>query len=125
MAIKRLTDRTFIEEIYDYENLREWYYPGDKPAIVDFYAEWSEPCLTLSRILTELSEEYLGKVSFYEVNADEEREVSMAFGIRTIPTVLFIPVEGDPMMQPGALVKGVVKDVIDHRLLVDKNSAVR
>ena len=117
MATTQLTTKEFKEKIFNYETEKDWKYEG-LPAIIDFYADWCGPCKMVAPILEELSNEYAGKLVIYKVNTDIEQELSAVFGIQSIPTMLFIGADGEPMMQPGALPKHVLKKVIDEKLLV-------
>jgi len=102
----------------DYEkNPQQWVFAGDKPAIVDFYADWCRPCRMISPIMEELAVEYQGKVNFYKVDTEAERELAAVFGIQSLPTVLFIPASGNPSAQKGALPKESYKQIIDEFLL--------
>lgn len=115
---EHLTAQTFKLKVMDYEkNQQQWIFEGDKPAIVDFYADWCKPCRMISPILEELSREYEGKIDVYKVNTEEERELAAVFGIQSLPTVLFIPVQGKPSLQKGALPKESYKQIIDDFLL--------
>ena len=113
----KLTKETFLKDIFDYEKNSDWKYEGDVPAVIDFYADWCGPCKMVAPIIEELSEEYGGKVNFYKVDTDAEQELAGAFGIQSIPSLLFIPVDGQPRMAAGALPKSAFKDVIDKELL--------
>ena len=104
-------------DIFDYTTEKEWNYKGDKPAIIDFYADWCGPCKMVAPILEELSNDYDGKIDIYKVDTEVEQELSSVFAIRSIPSILFIPKEGQPMMQPGALPKNVLEQVIEEQLL--------
>ena len=117
MATIKLTADKFKSDIFDYTAEKEWNYKGDKPAIIDFYADWCGPCKMVAPIMEELSEEFAGKVDIYKVDTEVERELSTVFGIRSIPSILFIPMEGQPMMQPGALPKPAFQEVIQKELL--------
>ena len=119
MATQHLTKKDFIEKIFDYENETEWKYNGELPAIIDFYADWCVPCRSVAPALEALSNEYDGKINIYKIDTEAEKELSEAFGIQSIPTFLFIPMRGAPMMQKGALPKKSFKDVIEERLLWD------
>jgi thioredoxin 1 len=119
MTIK-LTTEEFKNKIFDYETEKEWKYKGSLPAIIDFYADWCGPCKMVAPILEELSKEYEGKLLIYKVNTETEEELSGVFGIRSIPTFLFIPTEGQPMMQPGAFPKNTFKQIIDEHLVSAK-----
>lgn len=117
-----LTKAKFIEKVFDYENNTEWKYEGDKPCIIDFYADWCGPCKMIAPVLDNLAKEYAGQIIIYKINTDKERELAGAFGIRSIPTLLFCPKEGQPQMVSGAIKKQDFKKVIDEVLLVDKNN---
>lgn len=114
---QQMTKQDFLEKIFDYENNREWSFKGDLPAVIDFYADWCAPCRMVAPIMEELSEEYNGQVNFYKVDTSSEAELSGAFGIRSIPSILFIPRGGKPLMAAGALPKSQMKDIIDSELL--------
>ncbi|HEX8041505.1 MAG TPA: thioredoxin [Chryseosolibacter sp.] len=122
MTIK-LTSEDFRKKIFDYTAHEEWKYEGTLPAIVDFYADWCGPCKMVAPILEELSRQYEGKLLIYKVDTEAEPEVSSVFGIRSIPTFLFIPMEGAPMMQPGALPKHVFEKAIEEHLVVGEKQA--
>jgi thioredoxin len=117
MATIKLTTQGFKENIFDYDNETEWKYRGTLPAIIDFYADWCGPCKMVAPALEELSNEYDGKLLIYKIDTEVERDLSGAFGIQSIPTFLFIPADGDPSLQPGALPKHVFKQIIDEHLL--------
>lgn len=117
MATINLTADGFKENIFDYSKEQEWKYKGSLPAIVDFYADWCGPCKAVAPVLEELSEEYKDQVLIYKIDTDKEAELSGLFGIQSIPTLLFIPVDGQPMMQKGAIPKNAFKQVIEERLL--------
>ncbi len=117
MATIKLTTEKFKELVFNYDTEQEWKYLGSLPAIIDFYADWCGPCKMVAPILEELSETYDGKLLIYKVDTEVELELAGAFGIQSIPTLLFIPANGQPMMQPGALPKNVLKDVIEQELL--------
>lgn len=116
---EHLTKETFLSKVFDYEQNKEWKYEGELPAVVDFWAPWCGPCKMVGPIIEELSEEYDGKVNFYKVNTDEQQELGAVFGIRSIPSLLFIPKEGQPKMAVGALPKEALKDAIEKELLVE------
>ncbi len=110
--VEHLTAQTFKDKVFDYENNKEWSFKGTTPAIIDFYADWCGPCKMLSPIIEELAKEYEGKVLFYKIDTEAEQELAAAFGIRSIPSLLFIPTEGQPQMAQGALPKDAFKDAI-------------
>ncbi len=117
MATVQLTTEDFKKKVFDYENNKEWKYAGELPAIIDFYADWCGPCKMVAPILEELAKEYDGKLVIYKVDTEAEQELSGAFGIQSIPSILFIPVDQQPMMQKGALPKHVLKQVIEEHLV--------
>ncbi|GAA6529573.1 MAG: thioredoxin [Prevotella sp.] len=113
-----LTKSEFLKRIVDYEkNPTEWKYLGDKPAIVDFYANWCGPCKMVSPIMEELAEEYAGRIYVYKINTQEEPELAAAFGIRSIPSVLFIPLHGNPQKSVGVMSKKGFKKAVQDLLL--------
>ena len=114
---EQLTKETFLEKVFDYENSKEWSYKGELPAVIDFYADWCGPCKMVAPIIEELSAEYAGKVNFYKIDTEAEQELAAAFGIQSIPSLLFIPQEGQPQMAAGALPKQTLQEVIDKELL--------
>lgn len=118
MPTIKLTTDDFKEKIFDYTKETDWKFAGNLPIIIDFYADWCGPCRSVAPILEELAEEYDGKLLIYKVDSDKEIELASVFGIQSIPTFLFIPVEGDPMLQPGAFPKKVFKEIIEERLLL-------
>ncbi len=115
-----LTKDTFLKEVFDYENNKEWKFEGTIPAVIDFYADWCGPCKMVAPIIEELSKEYEGKVNFYKIDTEAEQELAGAFGIQSIPSLLFIPVDGKPQMAAGALPKDTLVDVIEKELLGTK-----
>ena len=117
MATQQLTADGFKENVFNYETEESWSYKGSLPAIIDFYADWCGPCRAVAPVLEELSNQYEGKVIIYKIDTDKEAELSSIFGIQSIPTLLFIPLQGSPMMQKGALPKNVLQQIIEERLL--------
>ena len=114
MATINLTKGGFLRRISDIEsNPNEWKFLGNRPALIDFFAPWCGPCKSLSPVLEELSEEYAGKVDIYKVNVDDEEALAEHFGIRSIPTLYFIPMEGEPRRAMGALPKSQLKEMLD------------
>ncbi len=118
MKTIHLTKEDFLSKVANYESdPTEWKYLGDKPAIIDFYADWCGPCKTIAPILEELAKEYSNDIYIYKVNTEQEQELSGAFGIRSIPSLLFVPMEGQPQMAQGALPKASFKEAIEKVLL--------
>lgn len=114
MATEHLTKQKFLDDIFNYETEKEWNFKEDKPAIIDFYADWCGPCRMVAPIMEELSDEYAGKVDIYKIDTEAEQELAAVFGIRSIPSILFIPVDGQPQMAQGALPKHTFKQVIEE-----------
>ena len=112
-----LTNDTFKEKVFNYETNKEWKYEGDTPCIIDFYADWCGPCKKIAPVLEELAKEYDGKIIVYKVNTEKQKELSGAFGIRSIPSLLFVPVSGQPQMAQGALPKEQLEKIINEFLL--------
>lgn len=118
MATINLTAQDFREKVFDYTTEKEWKFKGDKPAIIDFYADWCGPCQMVAPIFEEISNER-DDVVIYKVDTETEQELSALFQIRSIPSLLFIPTAPNkkPMMQNGALPKHALEDIIDKELL--------
>ncbi|OQY01799.1 MAG: thioredoxin [Bacteroidetes bacterium 4572_117] len=113
-----LDEETFKEKVFDYEKNKEWKFEGDKPVIVDFYADWCGPCRMVAPTLKKLAKEYERKLIIYKVNTDENPNVKRAFGINGIPAFLFIPKTGTPQMATGALPKKTFVKIINEVLKV-------
>jgi thioredoxin 1 len=109
----------FRERVFNYETSKEWKYEGSLPAIIDFYADWCQPCKMVAPVLEDLASEYAGKIMVYKINTEEEQELASVFGIQSIPTLLFIPKEGQPQAAMGALPKETFEKVIKDVLLVN------
>jgi thioredoxin len=121
--IQHLTKQDFLEKVFNYEQNQEWKYEGDLPCVIDFYADWCQPCKIVSPILEELSKEYEGKVHFYKVDTEAEQELAAIFGIRSIPSILFVPMSDRPQMAVGALPKDTLKQAIKEVLGVEEVAA--
>jgi thioredoxin len=117
MMVENLTKETFIEKVFDYSKNKEWNFKGERPALIDFYADWCGPCKMVAPIMEDLSKEFDGKVDIYKIDTEKQMELSGMFGIRNIPSILFIPMEGQPMMHAGALPYEGFKDAIEKELL--------
>ena len=115
--MEHLTKETFKEKVFNFEAETDWKFIGQLPAIIDFYADWCGPCKMVAPILEELSVEYAGKVDIYKVDTEAEEELAGVFGIRSIPSILFIPQIGEPQMMVGALPKDSMKQAIEEVLL--------
>ena len=107
----------FIKDVFDYEKSQDWKYKGSKPAIIDLYADWCGPCRRLSPVLEKLAEKYKDKIVIYKVNTDKERELAAAFGITSLPTLVFIPLGDTPQVSQGALPQEVLEKGIEEVLL--------
>ncbi len=118
--MEHLTKETFLKKVFNFEQNKEWKFEGELPCLIDFYADWCQPCKMVAPILEELSEEYKGKINIYKIDTEAEQELSAAFGIRSIPSLLFCPADGPPQMAQGALPKDTMKQVIDDTLLSKK-----
>ena len=117
--VQNLTKDDFLKKVFNYEQNQDWKFEGDKPAIIDFYADWCQPCKIVSPILDELSEEFAGQIDFYKVDTEIEQELAAIFGIRSIPSILFIPTNDRPQMAVGALPKDTLKQAIAEVLGVE------
>jgi thioredoxin 1 len=117
--IEYLTNETFKQKVFNYEQNKEWKFEGDKPCIIDFYADWCGPCKMVAPILEDLAKEYDGKLNIYKIDTEAERELSSVFGIQSIPSLLFVPSEGQPQMAMGALPKETFKQVFKDVLKVE------
>lgn len=114
--MEHLTKETFKSKVFDFETNKEWKFEGDKPCIIDFYADWCGPCKVVAPVLEELSKEYEGKVDIYKVDTEAETELSQIFGIRSIPSILFVPKDAQPQMAAGALPKNALEKAIEDVL---------
>ncbi len=119
---EHLTKATFLEKVFDYENKKDWEYQGTVPAIIDFYADWCQPCKMVAPILEEIAGEYEGKVNIYKINTEQEQELAGVFGIRSIPSILFIPQNDKPQMAVGALPKDAILNAMKDVLNVELNA---
>ncbi len=110
---------TFKTKVFDFEKNTEWKFEGDKPAVIDFYADWCGPCKMVAPVLEELSKEYEGKIDIYKVDTEAQQELASLFGIRSIPSILFIPMGDKPQMAAGALPKDTFKQAFADVLKVN------
>lgn len=107
----------FLKDVFDYEKSKEWKYKGDKPAIIDLYADWCGPCRQVAPLMKELAKEYAGKIVIYKVNVDKQKELAALFNATSIPLFVFIPMKGEPQLFRGAADKATYKKAIDEFLL--------
>lgn len=115
-----MNKQLFIANVFDFEKSTEWKYKGNKPAIIDLYADWCGPCRTVAPIMKELAKEYADKIVIYKVNVDKEKELAALFNASSIPLFVFIPMNGEPQLFRGAADKTTYKGVIDSFLLGTK-----
>ena len=121
MKTIHLTKAEFLTKVANYEaNPQEWKYLGDRPAIIDFYADWCGPCKSIAPVLEELAAEYDGQIYIYKINTETEQELASVFGIRSIPSLLFVPMNEAPQMAQGAMPKSAFKEAIETVLLKKK-----
>jgi thioredoxin 1 len=121
---EHLNKQAFLDKVFNFEKQEECKFEGTLPAIVDFWAPWCGPCRMVGPVLDELSKEYEGKVNVYKVNTDEEQELASLFGIQSIPSLLFIPINGEPKIAMGALPKKELKRIIERDLISSIQDAV-
>jgi len=117
--IEHLTLDTFKEKVFNFTDNKEWKFEGTLPCIIDFYADWCGPCKMVAPILEELSKEFEGKLNVYKVNTEDQRELAGIFGVQSIPSLLFVPMEGQPQMAMGALPKETFKQAFKDVLNVE------
>ncbi|GET33279.1 hypothetical protein PbJCM13498_21420 [Prolixibacter bellariivorans] len=117
--LEHLTKETFKEKVFNFEENKEWKFEGDTPCIIDFYADWCQPCKIVAPILEELQEEYGNKLVIYKIDTEAEQELAGMFGIQSIPSLLFVPVNEQPQMAMGALPKDTFKQAISDVLKVE------
>jgi thioredoxin len=117
-TVINLSENTFKEMVFNYDKNKEWKYEGDKPAIIDFYANWCAPCRQLSPIVEEIAKEYSGKIVVYKVDTEKEQKLTQKIGITALPTLLFIPVGGKPQVSMGVLPKESLVKAVNEILQV-------
>lgn len=117
--MEHLTKETFLTKVFDYEKSKEWNFAGELPCIIDFYADWCGPCKMVAPVLEDLSKEYAGKINVYKVDTEVEQELASVFGIRSIPSILFVPKSGKPQMAMGAMPKEGFVEAINSVLQVN------
>ena len=117
--MESLSKESFLKKVFNYEQNKQWKFEGKLPCIVDFYADWCGPCKMVEPILQELAQEYQGKLNIYRVDTQAQQELAAAFGIQSIPSILFVPLNGKPQMAVGALPKETLKKTIKDVLKVE------
>jgi thioredoxin len=120
--LEHLNKETFKEKVFNFELNKEWKFEGNTPCMIDFYADWCGPCKMVAPVLEELQKEYGSNLVIYKVNTEEEQELSSMFGVQSIPSLLFVPVDGQPQMAMGALPKATFEQAISEVLKVEKPS---
>ncbi len=118
--VEFLSEETFKTKVFNFEKNKDWTFEGDKPCMIDFYADWCQPCKMVAPILEELSDEYNGKIDIYKIDTEVERNLAGMFGIQSIPSLLFVPQDGQPQMAVGALPKETFKKAIADVLKVEE-----
>ena len=120
--MEHLTTETFTKKIFNYKQNKEWKFEGNKPCIIDFYADWCNPCKMVAPVLEELSEDFKGKVDIYKVDTEDQQELAGIFGIQSIPSILFVPLDGLPQMSMGAMPKASFVKIINESLLKEQKN---
>jgi thioredoxin 1 len=120
--LEHLTKETFLNKVFNFEANKEWKFEGKKPCVIDFYADWCGPCRMVAPVLEELAKDFEGKLDIYKVNTEEQQELASVFGIRNIPSILFVPVTGQPQMAMGALPKETFIKAFREVLGVERES---
>jgi thioredoxin len=120
--LEHLTKETFKEKVFNFEVNKDWKFEGNKPCLIDFYADWCQPCKMVAPILEELQKEYDGKIDIYKVDTEDQQELAGIFGVRSIPSLLFVPMDAQPQMAQGALPKDTFKSAIKDVLKVSLDS---
>jgi thioredoxin len=118
--LEHLTKETFKTKVFNFEENKDWKFEGDKPCLIDFYADWCQPCKVVAPILEELQEEYKDGLNIYKVNTEQEQELAGMFGVKSIPSLLFVPSDDQPQMAMGALPKDTLEKAINDVLKVAK-----
>jgi thioredoxin 1 len=118
---EHLTKETFLSKVFNYEASKEWIFEGDKPCLIDFYADWCGPCKMVAPVLEDLAKEYEGRLDIYKVDTERETELASVFGIRSIPSLLFVPKDGQPQMAMGAITREAFVKAFKDVLGVEKS----
>jgi thioredoxin len=120
--LEHLTVDTFKEKVFDFEKNKDWKFEGEAPCVIDFYADWCQPCKMVAPVLEELQEEYGSKLNIYKIDTEDQRELASMFGIQSIPSILFVPKDGKPQMAMGALPKETFEQAFEEVLNVSKDN---
>jgi thioredoxin 1 len=123
--LEHLTKETFRTKVFNFEKNKEWKFEGTRPCLIDFYADWCAPCKMVAPVLEDLSKDYKDKVDIYKVNTEEEQELASMFGIQSIPSLLFVPLTGQPRMAMGALPKDAFEKAFKDVFQVEKGEGDR
>lgn len=116
--VEFLTYDTFLQKVWHFENNPQtWVYVGELPAIIDFYADWCAPCRKIAPIMEKLAKQYDGRLKIYKIDVDKEQKLASVFQVRSIPSILFTPLKGQPMMQAGAMTEEQYVKIIEEQLL--------
>ena len=115
--MEHLTLDTFKKKIFNWDESKDWKYKGDLPCIIDFYADWCGPCKMVAPVLEEIAKDYEGKVNIFKIDTEEQQELAGVFGISSIPTIMFCPMDGQPQAAAGALPKSAIESAINDVLL--------
>jgi len=122
VKVVSLDVESFKAKVYNYDkNPEEWVFEGNEPCVIDFYADWCRPCKMVAPIMDELAEDYDGQITIYKVNTDKQKELAGLFGVRSIPAILYVPMDGKPQMSTGAMKKDDYKKIFDEFLLGKKS----
>jgi thioredoxin 1 len=117
--VKKINSDEFRKLVYNYQENKEWKFEGDIPVIIDFYADWCPPCRQLSPLVEEIAGEYKGKVAFYKIDTDKEKELTASLGITNLPTLLYVPAKGQPQVTLGYISKERIKETIKNVLSIN------
>ena len=113
-----MTDNIFKVKVFNYETSKTWQFDGNLPVIIDFYATWCGPCRVLSPLVEEVAKKYEGKILVYKVDTDKEPRLAQAMGIQSLPTLLFVPVKGQPRSTVGSIPRETLEKAINEVLFV-------
>ena len=108
----------FLKNVYNFEkNPSQWVFEGNLPVIVNFYASWCPPCRAMAPVLEELATEYKGRIIIYKVDTEKSRDLASVFGIRSLPTTFFCPMNEQPQAVAGGMQKAQLREIIETILL--------